>query len=468
MTAGTGSVNFTATLTDGTGTIAWAISPAVGSLSTTTGTSTMYTPPATVSSTTAVTLTASSSGATSATATITVTNTQANVETCSLEVSQDIVTPTIWEDTSSGCDIAVAAGKKIQIQSNLVVKPGVVVKFGANSGLIVKENGSLNAVGEPGKRIVFTGQTITRGFWRGIVFHSNNPDNNFQYVNVIGAGSDQADTDQFEEFASFKAAIGLGGANQTSITSLKMIQVRIEKSGGYGLYVFNSAQLPEFGLNIFGSNAKAPISLPLSVFGSLDSKSFYSGVSTAARLQIPNDEQFIRVISSPKADTEKVQRIKKLDLPFLITGNKVLFYLGALTIDPGATLQFEAKTGLRFEGSGKLTAIGTPTERISFIGKVNTPGYWLGLGFQTPGNIIDYASISGGGNDTLGGGYFDVNTFKDIKANISTGEALHNGDLIISNSLIQDSAGFGIYKFKDATMTSFGNFFSGNLVNQNF
>jgi Bacterial Ig-like domain len=80
LTAGTGSAGFSATLTDGTAAIAWAISPEVGTLSAATGTSTTYSPPASVSSTTAVTLTASSSGATSVTATITV-NPGATVDT---------------------------------------------------------------------------------------------------------------------------------------------------------------------------------------------------------------------------------------------------------------------------------------------------------------------------------------------------------------------------------------------------
>jgi hypothetical protein len=80
LTAGTGSAGFSATLTDSTAAIAWAISPEVGTLSAATGTSTTYSPPATVAGATAVTLTASSSGAASATATITV-NPGATVDT---------------------------------------------------------------------------------------------------------------------------------------------------------------------------------------------------------------------------------------------------------------------------------------------------------------------------------------------------------------------------------------------------
>jgi nitrogen fixation protein FixH len=71
VTAGGAAVAFTATLTGSTATIDWSISPAVGTLSATTGASTSYTPPATVASATTVTLTATA-GTFTATATITV------------------------------------------------------------------------------------------------------------------------------------------------------------------------------------------------------------------------------------------------------------------------------------------------------------------------------------------------------------------------------------------------------------
>lgn len=57
--AGGAATSFTATLSRGTGTIQWSLSPNVGGLSATTGTRVNYTPPSTVSASTPVTLTAS-------------------------------------------------------------------------------------------------------------------------------------------------------------------------------------------------------------------------------------------------------------------------------------------------------------------------------------------------------------------------------------------------------------------------
>jgi len=71
LTAGTGNQTFNATLSNTTGTINWALSPNLGTLSAATGTSVTYTPPATVASSTTVQLTATS-GSLTATANITV------------------------------------------------------------------------------------------------------------------------------------------------------------------------------------------------------------------------------------------------------------------------------------------------------------------------------------------------------------------------------------------------------------
>ncbi len=71
VVVGGAAVPFTATLTNATGTINWAINPSVGTLSATTGTTVSYTPPATIANSTNVTLTASS-GTLTATAAITV------------------------------------------------------------------------------------------------------------------------------------------------------------------------------------------------------------------------------------------------------------------------------------------------------------------------------------------------------------------------------------------------------------
>jgi uncharacterized surface protein with fasciclin (FAS1) repeats len=71
FTVGDAGATFTATLTDSSDNIAWTLDPAVGSLSTAAGSTTVYTPPATIGAATTVTLTATA-GTLTASATITV------------------------------------------------------------------------------------------------------------------------------------------------------------------------------------------------------------------------------------------------------------------------------------------------------------------------------------------------------------------------------------------------------------
>ncbi len=71
VTAGDGPTSFSATLSGASGTISWSLSPDLGTLSSSTGPSVSYTPPAAVASEQTVTLTASAAGLT-ASATITV------------------------------------------------------------------------------------------------------------------------------------------------------------------------------------------------------------------------------------------------------------------------------------------------------------------------------------------------------------------------------------------------------------
>ncbi|MBN9682020.1 MULTISPECIES: hypothetical protein [unclassified Corallococcus] len=54
-------------------------------------------------------------------------------------------------------------------------------------------------------------------------------------------------------------------------------------------------------------------------------------------------------------------------------------YAGALTVEPGVRLQFEAESGLRITETGSLVARGTAEAPIVFTGRTETPGYWKGI-----------------------------------------------------------------------------------------
>lgn len=65
--------------------------------------------------------------------------------------------------------------------------------------------------------------------------------------------------------------------------------------------------------------------------------------------------------------------------PFIVTGNTVVFDGVDLTIDPGVVVKFDA--GVGFELRGKLIAIGTATDSITFTSNLASPtkSSWTGI-----------------------------------------------------------------------------------------
>jgi len=72
----------------------------------------------------------------------------------SLEVTENINAPTIWE----GNKVYVIMQWDFYVNSNLTIKPGAVIKFHPEEGpaLSVSNNGFINAIGTENKPIIFT------------------------------------------------------------------------------------------------------------------------------------------------------------------------------------------------------------------------------------------------------------------------------------------------------------------------
>jgi len=79
---------------------------------------------------------------------------------------------------------------------------------------------------------------------------------------------------------------------------------------------------------------------------------------------------------------------------------------GVLTIAAGTTLTFTQDSLLRINADGKLTAVGTKEEPITFEGAEDTAGFWAGIEFwgtNSVDNKLDYVTITGAGS--RGGDY---------------------------------------------------------------
>ena len=254
------------------------------------------------------------------------------------------------------------------------ILPGTTLKFSSEGGLLITETGSLNATGTAEKPITLTGVTATTGSWLGVAFRSNDPANKLIFVNISFAGSKAFCCDYFEA-ANQKASVLLGGATLASPVQVTIQNSSISRSGGYGVYLFKTGSLPGFNSNSFKANTQASVSLPLSRVDQLDTASVYSGASE------PNTEQFVRVLESDN-DTNIAQSIKKIDVAYRMSAGvsgRDLTYKGALTINAGAILEFEADSGLSIDNTGSLTVNGTLLEPVIFKGRTATKGYWKGI-----------------------------------------------------------------------------------------
>ncbi|RKH05144.1 hypothetical protein D7X74_34785 [Corallococcus sp. CA047B] len=391
-------------------------------------------------------------------------------DTCVRDITEKQTAATTWSAGEDNCAYSVKG--VIEVSGALTIAPGTVVRFGPDAGLLITETGSLNAVGTEAKPITFTGTTQTPGFWKGLAFKSNNPANVLEYVTVSYAGSEAAFCCDFFYGAGggmdARAAVLLGSNLRDAASTVRITHTTIEKSGTVGLFAFNKARLPGFAQNVFRGNLGAPVSLTMSLVGALDSASIYSGNSATS--PAANGDNTVHVLAAPTADSGATQTLRKLDVPYgIATGipDTTVSYTGALTIEPGVRLQFEASSGLRIEQDGSLVARGTAADRIVFTGRTETSGYWKGISIRSSSgnNVIAFADVTYGGSDDFCCDYFT--NAGDIVANISVGggNGSNQGRLQLTDSVISQSPAYGVFVFKAATFSESGNTYSNNSQN---
>lgn len=107
--------------------------------------------------------------------------------------------------------------------------------------------------------------------------------------------------------------------------------------------------------------------------------------------------------------------------------------------------------------SGTLTAIGTATSRIKFLGQQSTPGFWQGIVFATTSsaNELTFTEIAYGG----AAGFIRAAAI----------EVPSGGTLRLTNSNVHDGAGWGLFVETNGVITptpvaSAGNVFTNNAL----
>ncbi len=332
---------------------------------------------------------------------------------------------TVLEDRVSDPNVPdYLVNKNIAVLAELTIKPGVVIAFSQDSRLDINSNGSIVSVGEPNKKIRFTGQVAQRGYWSGIAIYSISSINEFTHTEIMHAGSKPM-------FDNIKTAIGLFEQARVSLSSTTVAQ-----SGGYGMYLRNKSILNTFAANRFTDNKEAPLMLTAENIPQLDAATVFTG---------NNGRNVIEVMGSYIDGADEITWPAFQD-------NTPYRFLGGITtrtgwkLLPGTTIEVTENNMINIE-RGYINAIGTADKKITIHGAVKSTGTWKGITIysKSASNVMEHVKIShAGGINMLGGTKATLALFGSNHANLS-----------LRNSEISHSGGYGIHLFgKNASLNT--------------
>lgn len=335
----------------------------------------------------------------------------------------------VLEDRVNGVDYII--NSNLQVNANLLIKPGVTLMFKDNAGITVNEQGSLTAIGANGNLILFTSEAGKRGSWNGINILSNSARNVISYCKI--------------EHGDKNIAIGEKG----NTAEAEISNSEITASATDGIVVAEGSKLHGFTGNKIHTNSAFPVSLNIAD----------ADILTSGNQYVNNGKEFIKVSSS--APVTSAINLSKLNESFLISGT--IYVQNKFTIAAGSRVYMDnnAKVVIDGEnGNGSFNAVGTAANPINIAAIYNGNGIWNNIEFissNSNDNKIEYCTISGGGapDGSHADGMITVMNGADGSTNI-----------VIRNSTIINSAAIGIYIQNQGSEYN-SDIISGNVFSNN-
>ena len=325
-------------------------------------------------------------------------------------------------------------------QGTLTIEPGVTVMFENGAGILVKEEGSITAIGEQGNEVYFVSKNGKRGDWNGITVLSSKATNVFSYCRFEHGGHVS------NEFGRANLIIG----SHTNPAKAEVSHNTITTSAGNGIIISEGSEIRGFNSNNISVNTGYPVSIHITNAGSLEDGNTYSN----------NGKEFIELTGSGDNLILKPAVINPLNESYalsghIIAGNNITIGAGThIYMNSGAQLTLNG-----IEGSGSLTAVGSQSRPITFTGVYATIGLWNAINFKSSAsalNQLEHCIITGGGG--IAQNNLGMLNFMCSGAG--------PGQISIRNCTVSNSAANGIYIQKSNTTYNTdietANTFSGN------
>lgn len=305
----------------------------------------------------------------------------------------------------------------VTVNGSLTIKPGASVYVQTEKSL--KIHGTLIAQGTAAKPIKFTpaNNSTTPGSWGYIRFMTGSSSESIMEFCEVAYGGDAG----FNGYPNFEYASDYGMIHlEECKVSIK--NTTIKGAGNFGISLSENAQFSSFENNVFTSNEDYPVSIHAKGVHTIGQTSTFSG----ADIRIIGEEYL-----HPGADVTWY----KQDVPYFIDGS-IGLQDHNITIEAGTVIKFESNdffnVGYFSTGAGSITAIGTASEPIIFTSskEVKNKGDWAGLLIST-NSVLRHCVIEYAGSDYTISGH--------NRALYVTGT-----NAIVTNSIIQESSGYGI------------------------
>ncbi|MEE9342419.1 MAG: Calx-beta domain-containing protein [Gammaproteobacteria bacterium] len=335
------------------------------------------------------------------------------------------------------------------ITDSLSIEPGGILEFNSGAGLRIERAGSLKAIGTPSDNIILTGSTQSKGYWNGVeFFRSNSVDNQLDYVMIEYAQSNL-------EITGHPLGIARISIKNTTLQNAAVHGILFDVAEAEYLHEDSKFE------NLTVTGNQIPVEIQDFLVGILNPDSTFVG----------NADDRIHIVNQAQRAITTSQIWAKLDVPYFFSKENTFYMIDSfVTIQPGVTLIFNAKSRWAVDSNGFLNARGTASEPIVFTGQQDIPGYWAGIHFGRSNNVnnqFDHVVIEYGGSTNSQPGNNNTSGNITMDCFLSSNAAF----VSITNSTLKDSGGWGIYRRDtlNCHLTQTNNTFSNNFkgdVNQ--